>query len=143
LGQTMMNYWKIYENKKKPFHRGITFKATLDKGSKSMVKWNWGFLLVKSFKLVPRFLVEGPWPRQIKLWFSLHDIILKGKFKESLCFGESKCKLRFQVVHFFSWVSFFSVFFYPCCSIFVTIENMLWIEDIVQNTSTPPFLTNF
>jgi hypothetical protein len=22
------------------------------------------------------------------------------------------------------------------------MENMLWIEDIVQNTSTPPFLTN-
>jgi len=23
------------------------------------------------------------------------------------------------------------------------MENMLWIEDIVKNTPTPPFLTNF
>jgi hypothetical protein len=60
----MMNYWKMYENIKKPFPevKGITFKATLDK---SMVQWNWRFLFVKSFKLVPRSLEEGPWPRQI------------------------------------------------------------------------------
>jgi hypothetical protein len=28
--------------------------------------------LVKSFRLVPRPLDKDTWPRQIKLWFSLH-----------------------------------------------------------------------
>jgi hypothetical protein len=36
-------------------------------------------LLVKSFKLVPRpSLDKGPGTRQIKLWFSIHGIILEG-----------------------------------------------------------------
>jgi len=50
--------------------------ATLDKGPRCRVQWNWAFLLVKSFKLVPRPLDKGP--GQIKLWFSLHGIIVKG-----------------------------------------------------------------
>ncbi len=54
-------------------------KAILDKGLRSRVQWNWTFLLVKSFKLIPRMLNKDPRPRQIKLWFSLHDIILEGK----------------------------------------------------------------
>jgi hypothetical protein len=52
-------------------------RATLDKGPQSRVQWNRAFLLVKSFKLIPRPLNKGPGPRQIKWWFSLHGIILK------------------------------------------------------------------
>ncbi len=52
------------------------FKATLDKGPRSRVQWNQVFLLVKSIKLVPRHLDEGPGPRQIK--FSLYGISLEG-----------------------------------------------------------------
>lgn len=54
------------------------FRATLDKGSRSKVQWNQAFLLVTSFKLVPRHLDEGPGPRQVKLWFSLYGISLEG-----------------------------------------------------------------
>jgi hypothetical protein len=53
----------------KVFH----LRATLDKGPKSKVQWNWPFLLVQ------RPLNKGQIPRQIKLWFSLHDIILEVK----------------------------------------------------------------
>jgi hypothetical protein len=35
--------------------------------------------LVKSFKLVPMVLDKSPRPRQIKLWFKLHGIVLEGK----------------------------------------------------------------
>jgi len=55
------------------------FSATLDKGPRSKVQWNQTFLLVKSFKLVPRPLDKDKGLRQIKLWFSLHGIILEGK----------------------------------------------------------------
>ncbi len=37
---------------------------------------------------------------------------------------------------------FFHCFFYPCCSNFVKLEDMLWIEEIVESTPTPPFFTN-
>jgi hypothetical protein len=86
------------------------FRVTVDKGSKSRVQWNRTFLLVKSFKLLPRSLDESPGPRQIKLSFSLHDIILEGKsigpdkkksLKKSSWFGESNHKLRSKVAHFF------------------------------------------
>ncbi len=36
-------------------------------------------LFVKRFKLVPMVLDKSPRPRQIKLWFKLHGIILEGK----------------------------------------------------------------
>jgi hypothetical protein len=49
------------------------------KAPRSKVKWNWSFLLVNSFKLVLRPLDKDLGPRQIKLWFNLHGIILKGK----------------------------------------------------------------
>ncbi len=80
----------------------INLRATLDKGPRSRVQWNGAFLLVKRFKLVPRPLDKGPSPRRIKLWFSLHGIILEGtpigpnqknSLKESSWFGEPKCKL--------------------------------------------------
>ncbi len=51
----------------------LHLKATLDKGPKSKVQWNWPFLLE------PKPLNKGPIPRQIKLWFSLHDIISEGE----------------------------------------------------------------
>jgi hypothetical protein len=90
-------------------------------------------------------LDKGTGPRQIKLWFSLHDIILEGKpigpdlkkiFKESSWFGESKCKLGSKVVDFI----FIFTFFYRCCSNSMKMENMLWI---VESTLPPPFWTNF
>jgi hypothetical protein len=43
--------------------------AALEKGPRSKVQWSQAFLLVKSFKLVPRPLDKGPKPRQSKLWF--------------------------------------------------------------------------
>jgi hypothetical protein len=57
----------------------ITLKATLNKGPKNRVQWNQTFLLVNTFKVVPMALDEALGPRQIKLWFSLHGIILEGK----------------------------------------------------------------
>jgi hypothetical protein len=61
----------------------VIFRPTLDKGPRSRIQRNWIFLLVKSFKLVPGPLESGSGPRQIKLWFSLHGIILKGKSIDS------------------------------------------------------------
>jgi len=51
--------------------------------------------------------------------------------------GKPKCMLGSKVVHFI-----FHCFFYPCCSNFMKIKDMQWIEDIVKNTLTPPFFTN-
>jgi hypothetical protein len=96
-----------------------SFRTTLDNGSKSKVQWNWTFLLVKSFKLVPRHLEKGLGPRQINVWFSLHGIILERKpispnqkkkkknLQESSRFGKPKCKLKSKVVHFFVFCFFF------------------------------------
>jgi hypothetical protein len=39
--------------------------------------------------------------------------------------------------------SFLHLFiFYLCCSNFVKMEKMLWMEDIVESTQAFPFLTN-
>ncbi len=86
--------------------------------------WNWS----------PRPLDKGPRPRQIKLWFNLHGIILEGKpigpldpkksLKGSSWFGEPKCKLGSKVIHFFVFLFFFTVFFYPCYTNFVKMEYM-------------------
>jgi hypothetical protein len=54
-------------------------RVTLDKGPKSGVQWNRTFLLVKSFKLASRLVDKGLGQRWIKLWFSLHGIVLEGK----------------------------------------------------------------
>jgi len=68
-----------------------------------------------TFKLVPRLLDESSRSKQIKLWFSIHSIILKEKpigldKKKSLIensrFGEPKCKLWFIFFCFFSLFSF-------------------------------------
>jgi len=93
--------------------------ATLTKGPRSKVQWNWFFLLVNSFKLVPRPLDKGSRSKQIKLWFNLHGIILEGKpigldqkrelNGESSWFGEPKCKLGSFFFCFFRF--FFIVFF--------------------------------
>jgi hypothetical protein len=56
----------------------IILRLILNKGPRSKVQWNQAFLLIKSFKLVPRPLNKGARPRQIKLWFSLLGIILEG-----------------------------------------------------------------
>jgi hypothetical protein len=83
--------------------------------------------------LVPKHLDIGVGPREIKLRFILHGIILEEKpigpnkksFNESSWFGEPKCKLMFEVGDFFVFLFFFIVFFYPCCSMFLKIESML------------------
>ncbi len=51
---------------------------------------------------------------------------------------------RTKVLLIFSFFfPFFVVFFYICYSKFVSMEDMLWIEDIVGNTRAPLFLTKF
>ncbi len=61
--------------------------------------------------------------------------------KESLKFREPKCKVHGCSFFCFS-VLFFVVFFSSCCSNFVRMESMLWIEDVIESTPTPSFLTN-
>ncbi len=51
----------------------------------------------------------------------------------------SKVQARVQSCSFFH----FLLVFYSCCSNSMRLEEMLWIEDIVQSTQAPPFLTNF
>jgi hypothetical protein len=62
----------------------LILRATLNKGPRRRVQWNRAFLLNKSFELVPRLLDKDSGPREIKLWFSLHGIILEGKPMSSL-----------------------------------------------------------
>ncbi len=92
-------------------------------------------------------LDKGPGPRQIKLWFSLHNIIFEGKpigldqkkiLKESSWFEESKRKLRSKVVHFFVFFHFFLIPLLKFCE-----NEKHAIEDIVESTLAPPFWTNF
>jgi hypothetical protein len=120
--------------------------ATLDKGLISKVQWNQAFLLVKNFNLIPRPLDKGPWPKQIKLWFNLQGIVLKGKpigmdqkktFMESSWFGKSKCKLRSNIVHFYFVFCFFSFFF-------TLVIQILWKWKTCHALSTlaPSLLTN-
>jgi hypothetical protein len=120
--------------------------AILNKGPRNRVQWNQAFLLVKSFKLVPRPLDKGPRSRQFTLWFSLHGIILKGKpidldqiffKKESSSFWELECKLRSTVVHFFVFSSFSWVF-----------KTQKWktcykLRTLLRTHKAPPILTNF
>jgi hypothetical protein len=42
-------------------------RATLNKAPRNKVDWTQTFLLVKSFKLVPKLLEKDSRPRQIKL----------------------------------------------------------------------------
>ncbi len=68
----------------------------------------------------------------------------KKKKVKGTWFGKAKCKLRSKVARFFVvFFFFFIVFFYLCCSNYVRMKNMLWIEDIVQNTIIPTVFTNF
>jgi hypothetical protein len=85
-------------------------KAILNKGPRNKVQWNQTFLLVKNVNLVSKHLDISSRPKQIKLWFILHGIILEEKpigldkkksFNESSWFGEPKFKLMFKVGDFF------------------------------------------
>ncbi len=101
----------------------------------------------QSFKFIPRPL-DKDWDQEksncdliymASFWRETNRSRLKKKnLKESSWFGEPKRKLRSKVVHFF----IFFLVFYSCCSNSVRLEEMLWIEDIVQSTQAPPFLTN-
>jgi hypothetical protein len=64
--------------------------------------------------------------------------------KNSSWIGEPKCKVRSEVAHFFVFRALFHCLKKKvCCSNFVRMEDMLWIEDIVDNTSIPPFLVYY
>jgi hypothetical protein len=125
-------------------------RGTLDKGRRRRVQWNQTFLLVKSFKLVLRPLDKDPRPRQIKLWLSLHGIILEGKpigpnQKQELK-GELmvwKVQVKVQVCSFFHFLLSFIVFFYPRYSNSSRMEETLWIESLVESThcKLPHFLS--
>jgi len=128
------------------------FRATLDKGPRSRVQWNWAFLLIKSFKLVSSLLDEGPGLRQIKLWFNLHGI-LKGKpigpeqkknsFKESSWFGEPKCKLGFKVAHFLVFFFFFHCFLNLCCSNLWECEKRIYgLKTLLRAYQFPQLFIN-
>ncbi len=105
-----------------------SFKVTLDNGRKRRVQWNWTFLLVKNFKLVPRHLDKGLGPRQINVWFSLHGIILEGKpigpkqkrkklYKRAQ--GLDNQNVRSKVAHFF-------VFCYFSLNLFMLVTKIMW-----------------
>jgi hypothetical protein len=96
----------------------LMLRAILGKGARSKAQWNRTLLLVKNFKLVARPLDEGPRPRQIKLWFSLHGIILEGKpigpdqkksLKDTLWFWKPKCRLKLKVAQFLF------IYLFHCC----------------------------
>jgi len=55
----------------------------------------------------------------------------------------TKVQVRVQDCSFFQFLIFSTIFFYPCCSNFVIMEEMLWIEDIVENTQALPFFTDY
>jgi hypothetical protein len=59
--------------------RHILLRATLDKGPMSRDQWIQTILLVKSFKLVPRPVDEGPRPKSGKLRLNLHGTCFGGK----------------------------------------------------------------
>jgi hypothetical protein len=65
----------------------------------------------------------------------------KNSLKESTWFGEPKCKLGFQLAHFFNFKKKI-VFFYPCCSITVRIKAayMNW-GHCWEHTNSPIFLS--
>jgi hypothetical protein len=82
--------------------------VTLDKGPRRKVWKNQALLLVKSCKLVPRPFDKGPGPRQIKLWFSLHGIILEGKLIRS----DQKKELKWELMVWRTKVLLISSFFF-------------------------------
>ncbi len=62
-------------------------RATLDEGPRSRHQWIQAILLVKSFKLVPRPLDEGTWPKSGKLRLNPHGTCFGGKIN---WFGQKK-----------------------------------------------------
>jgi len=57
----------------------------------------------------------------------------KKELNESSWFGKPKWKIRSKVIHSIFFLLFFTIFFDPYCSNFTRMEDMLWIEDIVEN----------
>jgi hypothetical protein len=66
-------------------------------------------------------------------WRENQLVQTKKKLKGSSWFGESKGKLGSKVAHFF-----ILGFFLPLLFKFCEMENMLWIDDIVESTPTSP-----
>lgn len=86
---------------------------------------------------------------QIVIWPTWHhfgrktnwSIPKKNILNESSWFVEPKCKLWSKVAHFFVLFCF-TVFFNLSCSNSVRMEDMLWIEDIVESILAPSFWIN-
>ncbi len=54
----------------------------------------------------------------------------------------TKVQAKVQGCSFLHFLFFSIVFFYTCHSNSMKMEEMLWIEDIVESTKAPPFFTN-
>jgi hypothetical protein len=120
-----------------PHSKGLGTNLKLSTNKIAWIHWSLDLGPLSKVALRPT-LDNSPVPRQMKLWFSLHGIILEGNpigpnqkikksFKESSWFGEPKCKLESKVVHFLIFFSFLILFFHPYCSNFVRMKDMLWI----------------
>jgi hypothetical protein len=69
--------------------------------------------------------------------------IPKKKLKGELMAWRTKVQAKVKGCSFFHFFSLFHCFFKnACCSNFVRMEEMLWIEDIIESTQATPFLTN-
>jgi hypothetical protein len=65
----------------------------------------------------------------------------KKSLRKACSLDNQNVKPRSKVVHFFFVVFFFLFFVFSLY--FMKMEDMQWIEDVVQSTGTPLFLTNF
>jgi len=120
----------------------LTLKGNLNECLKMKVQQNGIILWVKSHKLDLKPLGEDLGPIQTNLKWHLHGIILKGnsigpyqkmKLKGKLMVGKQKYKLGFNVVFFIVFCCFSFVFE---VQIYARMEDILWIENIVENTPT-------
>jgi hypothetical protein len=92
----------------------MVYKGHFRQGSKEQGPMKSNIFIGQEFKIgLKVFSKLGQGPRQIKLWFSLHGIILEGKpwfgpikknLKDRSWFGEPKCKLGSKVGHFYCFL---------------------------------------
>jgi hypothetical protein len=108
-------------------------------------EWNPAFQLVESFKLVLRLLEKGLGLGQIKLWFSLHGIILEGKsigpnekkeLQGEFMVWRTKVQGRVQGYSFFQFLFFFIVFL-TLVQIFWKWKNVTDWEHCWEQKSSP------
>jgi len=111
------------------FVQGV-LRATSTKGPRSRVQRNQAFLLIKSFKLVPRPLNKDPRSRQIKLWFSLHHFGGKTNW-----FGPKKKELKGE---FMIWEHYFNSWFL-WLNFLVKKFQMIGVKKIILSIWTSRF----